>query len=76
MLQFGRVDDDRFTMDFRFPLSPVQAFGIVLASLDGKVADTKGWDSFMKWTSKAKEETPEADDKPGNWFANWRSKST
>lgn len=37
VLQFGRVSKTDFTMDFRYPLSPIQAFGIVLASLDPKV---------------------------------------
>lgn len=37
LLQFGRVGKDTFTMDFRWPLSPLQAFGICLSSLDYKL---------------------------------------
>lgn len=33
-LQFGRVDKDEFTLDVRWPLSPVQAFGICLVALE------------------------------------------
>ncbi|KAK2088875.1 Tubby- protein 2 [Saguinus oedipus] len=32
VLQFGRVAPDKFTMDFCFPLSPLQAFAICLSS--------------------------------------------
>jgi len=35
-LQFGRVDKDVFNMDFRYPLSPFQAFAICLSSFDYK----------------------------------------
>ncbi|XP_007941186.1 tubby-related protein 2 [Orycteropus afer afer] len=38
VLQFGRVAQDSFTMDFRFPLCPLQAFAICLSSFDGKLA--------------------------------------
>ncbi|XP_064150081.1 tubby-related protein 2 isoform X3 [Loxodonta africana] len=38
VLQFGRVAPDSFTMDFRFPLCPLQAFAICLSSFDGKLA--------------------------------------
>lgn len=38
VLQFGRVAPDTFTMDFRFPLCPLQAFAICLSSFDGKLA--------------------------------------
>lgn len=37
-LQFGRINDDTFSMDFKFPLSPIQAFGICLSSLANKYA--------------------------------------
>ncbi|CAF1211583.1 unnamed protein product [Adineta steineri] len=37
-MQFGRVDDDVFTCDFKYPLCAVQAFGIALSSFDGKLA--------------------------------------
>eukprot|EP01006_Ploeotia_vitrea_P033904 TRINITY_DN65658_c11_g2_i1.p1 TRINITY_DN65658_c11_g2~~TRINITY_DN65658_c11_g2_i1.p1 ORF type:complete len:648 (+),score=2.35 TRINITY_DN65658_c11_g2_i1:28-1971(+) len=38
LLQFGRVGKDEFTMDFQWPLSPLQAFGITLSSFDSKIA--------------------------------------
>ena len=38
LLQFGRVGKDEFTMDFRYPLTPFQAFAIALSSFDSKVA--------------------------------------
>uniref|UniRef100_A0A8C0ZVZ2 Tubby-like protein n=1 Tax=Castor canadensis TaxID=51338 RepID=A0A8C0ZVZ2_CASCN len=38
VLQFGRVSPDTFTMDFRYPLCPLQAFAICLSSFDGKLA--------------------------------------
>jgi tubby-related protein 1 len=36
-LQFGRAGKETFTMDVRYPLSIVQAFGIVLSSFDYKL---------------------------------------
>ena len=38
VMQFGRISDDDFTMDFRYPLSAVQAFGIAMTSFHGKLA--------------------------------------
>ncbi|XP_017355991.1 tubby-related protein 2 [Cebus imitator] len=38
VLQFGRVAPDTFTMDFCFPLSPLQAFAICLSSFSVKLA--------------------------------------
>ncbi|RHY34274.1 hypothetical protein DYB32_001037 [Aphanomyces invadans] len=38
ILQFGRVGKDLFTMDFRAPLCPFQAFAITLSSFDSKLA--------------------------------------
>uniref|UniRef100_A0A8D0HAA3 Tubby-like protein n=1 Tax=Sphenodon punctatus TaxID=8508 RepID=A0A8D0HAA3_SPHPU len=38
VLQFGRVADDAFTMDYSYPLCAVQAFAIALSSFDGKLA--------------------------------------
>ncbi|KAM3838763.1 tubby-related protein 1 [Vipera latastei] len=38
VLQFGRVADDVFTMDYNYPLCTVQAFAIALSSFDGKLA--------------------------------------
>ncbi|XP_075045669.1 tubby protein homolog [Mixophyes fleayi] len=37
LMQFGRVADDVFTMDFNYPLCPMQAFGICLSSFDSKL---------------------------------------
>ncbi|KAJ3130349.1 hypothetical protein HK098_002578 [Nowakowskiella sp. JEL0407] len=38
IMQFGRVAPDRFTIDFRYPMSPLQAFAIALTSFDAKLA--------------------------------------
>ncbi|CAN4125047.1 unnamed protein product [Withania somnifera] len=38
ILQFGKIGRDMFTMDFRYPLSAVQAFAICLSSFDTKLA--------------------------------------
>jgi Tub family len=35
-LQFGRVSKDSFTMDFAYPLSPLQAFAVTLTSFESK----------------------------------------
>ena len=37
-MQFGRVSEDVFTMDFNYPVSAVQAFAITLSSFDSKLA--------------------------------------
>ena len=36
--QFGRIAEDVFTMDYRYPMCALQAFGIVLSSFDSKLA--------------------------------------
>lgn len=38
LLQFGKVGDDTFTMDYRQPLSAFQAFAICLTSFGTKLA--------------------------------------
>ncbi|KAM5132181.1 tubby protein homolog [Mantella aurantiaca] len=38
VMQFGRVAEDVFTMDFRYPLCALQAFAICLSSFDSKLA--------------------------------------
>jgi hypothetical protein len=38
VLQFGKVGDDIFTMDYRQPLSAFQAFAICLSSFGTKLA--------------------------------------
>lgn len=37
-MQFGRVSEDIFTMDYNYPMCAVQAFGIALSSFDSKLA--------------------------------------
>jgi len=37
-LQFGRVGDQEFTLDFQWPFSPLQAFAVALSSFDNKLA--------------------------------------
>lgn len=36
-MQFGRYTKEIFTMDFKYPLSMFQAFGIALSSFDKKL---------------------------------------
>ncbi|CAD8076104.1 unnamed protein product [Paramecium sonneborni] len=38
LLQFGRVGEDLFNLDFQYPISPLQAFQIALTSFDYKIA--------------------------------------
>lgn len=38
VLQFGKVDKDRFNMDFQHPMSAFQAFAICLSAFDYKLA--------------------------------------
>lgn len=38
VMQFGRIADDIFTLDYNYPLCAVQAFAIALSSFDGKLA--------------------------------------
>ena len=37
-MQFGRIYEEEFTMDYNFPMSAVQAFAIALSSFDSKLA--------------------------------------
>ena len=37
VLQFGKASEHVFSLDFRHPLSPLQAFGIALSSFDYKI---------------------------------------
>lgn len=37
VLQFGKVGPEEFTLDYAFPVTPVQAFMVALASLDPKL---------------------------------------
>lgn len=38
IMQFGRIAEDVFTMDYRYPMCALQAFGICLSSFDSKLA--------------------------------------
>ncbi len=38
VMEFGRVNSDTFTCDFRYPLSAIQALGIGLSSFDSGLA--------------------------------------
>ncbi|KFD58042.1 hypothetical protein M514_01275 [Trichuris suis] len=38
IMQFGRISDNIFSMDYSYPLCALQAFGIALSSFDGKLA--------------------------------------
>lgn len=38
ILQFGKIGKDTFTMDYRWPMNALQAFGICLSSFDNKLA--------------------------------------
>ncbi|XP_039604687.1 tubby-related protein 1 isoform X2 [Polypterus senegalus] len=38
VMQFGRVAEDTFTLDYSYPMCAVQAFAIALSSFDGKLA--------------------------------------
>ncbi|XP_030053766.1 tubby-related protein 3 isoform X2 [Microcaecilia unicolor] len=38
VMQFGRVTEDIFTMDYSYPLCALQAFAVCLSSFDGKLA--------------------------------------
>lgn len=31
-MQFGRIDEDSFALDYRYPLTGIQAFAIALSS--------------------------------------------
>ena len=37
LLQFGKIGADSFTLDYQFPVTPLQAFAVALASLDPKL---------------------------------------
>jgi len=38
IMQFGRVGENEFTMDYQYPMSALQAFAVALSSFDGKLA--------------------------------------
>lgn len=37
LLQFGKIDDNLYNLDYQYPFSLMQAFGIALSSCDGKL---------------------------------------
>ena len=37
VVQFGKVSEDRFVLDFRYPVSVMQAFCMALSTFDGKM---------------------------------------
>ena len=37
ILQFGKIGEDVYTMDFRYPFTPLQAFMVCATSLDKKL---------------------------------------
>lgn len=38
VMQFGKFDDDRFSLDYQAPLTATQAFGIAITAFDNKIA--------------------------------------
>lgn len=48
-MQFGRVADDVFTLDYNYPLCALQAFAIGLSSFDSKLACE--WEGSRHWAS-------------------------
>ncbi len=35
-MQFGRIDDNHFALDYRYPLTAIQAFAIALSSFHNR----------------------------------------
>ena len=66
VLQFGRVDKHKFTMDVAYPLSPVQGFAICLATLDGKWADTSVFGALKSFGSRKKNANKSDDEDQGD----------
>ncbi|KAJ2303075.1 Tubby- protein 2 [Coemansia sp. RSA 2706] len=38
VVQFGKVEEDVYSLDVRFPITPIMAFGIAISSMDHKLA--------------------------------------
>lgn len=51
VLQFGRVDKNRFSMDVSNPLSLYQAFAVCVSCMDNKLADRKGFEFIKRLTA-------------------------
>jgi hypothetical protein len=41
-LQFGKIANGRFSCDWRFPLAPIQAFGVFLSAFQWLMKDREG----------------------------------
>eukprot|EP01006_Ploeotia_vitrea_P060103 TRINITY_DN75306_c0_g1_i1.p1 TRINITY_DN75306_c0_g1~~TRINITY_DN75306_c0_g1_i1.p1 ORF type:complete len:389 (-),score=34.25 TRINITY_DN75306_c0_g1_i1:113-1279(-) len=37
VMQFGKINENKFTLDYQYPVSGLQAFGIALSAFDGKL---------------------------------------
>jgi hypothetical protein len=37
VMQFGRMSENEFSCDFRYPLSLIQAFGVALSALESRM---------------------------------------
>ncbi|KAJ3256026.1 hypothetical protein HDU77_003440 [Chytriomyces hyalinus] len=77
LMQFGRVESDKFTMDFKYPMTAVQAFGIALTSFDAKLAENAQFLSYKKELAKMATLSADAkvayedvrnDSTPTNWL--------
>jgi len=62
ILQFGKVSQDRFTMDVQYPLSIYQAFAICVACMDGKIADRRGYEYIKRLTGYGMSGNAESND--------------
>ena len=40
LMRFGKITDDRYSLDYRYPLSPIQALCIALSSFSDKLVVT------------------------------------
>ena len=41
VLQFGKISKGNFSLDYRFPVSPIQAFGVFLSAFSFRAVDKK-----------------------------------
>lgn len=51
-MQFGRVAEDVFTMDYSYPMCALQAFAIALSSFDSKLACEQQFKALFQDPSK------------------------
>lgn len=59
VMQFGRVAEDIFTMDYNYPMCALQAFAIALSSFDSKLACE--WAGYI-WLSRSQNRVPPQED--------------